>query len=339
MKRLIIGPGSMIIYSFIGALKYLKEFGHLEDLEEISCSSSGSMVGFFYILTKGDVDRMLSLSIDSPLVDLAKPEIKCLLDKFGLIDADRFEKYMSKVAQKLVGNDPTFKELFEMNPIKLHVPTYDLVTNKTIYMSVDTTPDMKVSHAVRRSIAIPIIMTPVNARYIDGSIAEFSPCTPFLGKCDVFEIRFRYAPKPKNRARTLFQYFYDVIMAFVSNRFEYMQFPRLDISIEDVEIFNFSMKLEQKLELYRIGYMQAYARLQGCNRNDPSSCSSDSKSLACSHECTHDQEPQSEDQHHLEVDVTGENFGSFESPSPKPQETNQSDLDTFSEISHSDWGQ
>ena len=138
MKRLIIGPGSMIIYSFIGALKYLKEFGKLDDLEEISCSSSGSMVGFFYILTKGDVDRMLSLSIDSPLEDLAKPEIKCLLEKFGLIDADRFEKYMSKVAKSMVGKDPTFKELYEINPIKLHIPTYDLVLNKTIYMSVDS---------------------------------------------------------------------------------------------------------------------------------------------------------------------------------------------------------
>lgn len=329
----------MIIYSFIGALKYLNDFGFLNDLEEISCSSSGSLVGFFYLITKGDVDKMLSLAVESPLENLAKPEIKCLLDKFGLIDADRFEKYMSLVCKKLVGNDPTFKELYEFNPIKLHIPTYDLVLSKTIYMSVDTTPDMKVSHAVRRSIAVPIIMTPVNARYIDGSVAEFSPCTPFLGKCDVFEIRFRYAPKPRNRAKTLFQYFYDVVMAFVSNRFEYMQFPRLDISIDNVEIFNFSMTLDQKFELYRIGYTQAYARLQGHNHNDLVSCSQDSKSLACSHECTHDQEPQSEDQHHLEANETGENYSNLESPSPKPLETCQSNLDTVSEISHSDWGQ
>lgn len=336
MKYLIIGPGSMIIFSFIGALKYLKESSFLDDLEEISCSSSGSMVGFFYILIKGDVDRMLSLSLESPLVNLAKPEIKCLLEKFGLIDADRFEKYMSSVAQKLVGKDPTFKELFEMNPIKLHVPTYDLVTNKTIYMSVDTTPDMKVSHAVRRSIAVPIIMTPVNARYVDGSVAEFSPCTPFLGKCDVFEIRFRYSPKPKNRAKNLFHYLYDVIMAFVSNRYEYMQFPRLDIAIDNVEIFNFSMSVDQKLELYQIGYTQAYARLQGYNHNGLSSSASDSKSLVCSHECTHDQESQSEDQHHLEEGVSDE---ILESQSPMPQEMYQSSSDTFSEISHSDWGQ
>ncbi len=339
MRRLIIGPGSMIIYAFIGAIKKLKESGQLEDLEEISCSSSGSIIGMFFLLTKGDVDEMLRISLDVPLSDLAKPEVKSLLDKYGLIDSDKFERYMSKLAKKITGgSDPTFKELYEWNPIKLHVPTYDLVTNKTVYMSVDTTPDMKVSKAVRRSISIPVIMSPDEYRYVDGSVAEFSPHVPFLGRTDVFEIRFRWFSKPKRRAKNLFAYLYDVVFAFLSNRVEYTEFPRLDIYTDDTfELFNFSMNTDQKLELYRSGYFQAGERLQVYSHSGRELLAEDSKNPAYSHECTHDPEGQSEVQHPHQGGDSDE--CSHGTQSSEPLEMCQSNVGTFSEISHSDWGQ
>lgn len=329
----------MIIYAFIGALKKLKENGQLEDLEAISCSSSGSIIGMFYILTKGDVDEMLRLSLDVPLSDIAKPEVKSLLDKYGLIDSDKFERYMSRLSKKITGGlDPTFKELYEWNPIKLYVPTYDLVTNKTLYMSVDTTPDLRVSKAVRRSISIPVIMSPDEYRYVDGSVAEFSPHVPFLGKTDVFEVRFRWVPRPKKRAKNLFAYLYDVVFAFLSNRVEFTEFPRLDVYTEDTfEMFNFSMSTDQKLELYRSGYFQACERLQVYSHNDRDSFSSGSKSPVCSHECIHDPEGQSEVQHPRQDDDSVEI--PLDTQSSEPRERCQQYEDTVSEISHSDWGQ
>ena len=332
----------MIIYAFIGTLKKFKESGQLEDLKEISCSSSGSIVGMFYVLTKGNVDDMLKHSLEVPLSEIAKPDVKSLLDKYGLIDSERFEKCISKVAKEITGGtDPTFKELYDMNPIKLHIPTYDLVTNKTVYMSLDTTPNLKVSKAVRRSISIPVIMSPDDYRYIDGSVAEFSPHVPFLGCTDVFEIRYRSKPKPKKRAKNLFGYLYDVVSAFLLNRIEYTGFPRFDVyADENFEMFNFSMSIDQKLELYRSGYFQVCERLPVLNRNDHASSEECSKNPSCSHECTHDLEDQSEDQHHLEDGDSGENQETLhESQSSAPLEKCQSNLDTFSEISHSDWGQ
>ena len=338
MKHLIIGPGSMIIYAFIGALKYLKDVGRLDDLHEISCSSAGSMVGFFYVFSKGDVDKLLQIALDAPLVDIAKPDIKSLLTKFGLIDADRFEKYIVKAVG---GVNPTFKELYEMNPIKLHIPTYDIVMNKTIYMSVDTTPDMKVAHAVRRSIAVPIIMTPVAARYIDGSVAEYSPFAPFLGKMDVFEIRFTWEVAPNKTPRTFFQFLYSVVMALISTRDVYLDFPRLDISTSrEFELFNFSMSSDQKLQLYKSGYYQAKQQsersLAYCHKNRDS-YSEDPKSPAskCS-QCTHDPEPRSEDPHHLEVCETEQTTNPYESSSQVPPESNQSSPGTAQETLHSD---
>ena len=171
-------------------------------------------------------------------------------------------------------------------------------------------------------------------------MAEFSPHVPFLGKTDVFEIRYRSKPKPKKRAKNLFVYLYDVISSFLLNRVEYMEFPRFDVyADENFEMFNFSMTLDQKLELYRSGYFQACERGPVSSRNDHASSEADSKTPSCSHECIHDQADQSEDQHRLEDDDSGGKEDLLESQSSVPQEKNQSDLDTFSEISHSDWGQ
>lgn len=325
MKRLIIGPGSMIIYAFIGVMKYLQDENLIDDLEEISCSSAGALVGFMYVLVKGDVAKMLQISLDAPLDTIAKPDIKSLLTKFGLIDADRFEKYMVKIAGTV-----TFKELYEMNPIKLHIPTCDVMSNKTIYMSVDTTPDMKVAHAVRRSMAVPVIMTPVSRRYVDGSVKEFSPFAPFLGKSDVLEIRYRcenaYHSKPLN----FFQFLYSVVFTFISNRQEYLDFPRIDVySDPDFQIFNFSMSLDQKLQLYTDGYHQAKKSLPACYRKSRDSYLEDPKSPASTHlQYTHDPELPPIDQHHPVDDETEETTDHPELSSPVPLESYQSSLDT-----------
>jgi predicted acylesterase/phospholipase RssA len=325
----------MIIYAFIGAIKYLRDSGNLDDVVEISCSSAGAMIGFFYVFSKGDVDHLLQIALDAPLIDLAKPDIKSLLTKFGLIDADRFEKFMVKAIR---GANPTFKELYDMNPIKLHIPTYDIVMNKTIYMSVDTTPDMKVAHAVRRSIAIPIIMTPVLSRYIDGSVAEYSPHVPFLGKTDVFEIRFTWDVSPGKRPKTFFQFLYSVITSLLSTRHEYLEFPRLDIcTSREYELFNFSMDRDQKLQLYKSGYYQAKQQsersLAYCH-SSRDSYSADPKSPACLPQpCKCDPEPQSEDQHHLGVCVTEQTTDPYESSSPVLEEMHQSSPGTSQETS------
>lgn len=337
MKHLIIGPGSMIIYAFIGAIKYLRDTGQLVDLQEISCSSAGSLIGLFYVWTKGDVDKLLQIALNAPLIDLAKPDIKSLFTKFGLIDADRFEKYFVKV---IGGRDLTFKELYDMNPIKLHIPTYDIVMNKTIYMSVDTTPDMKVAHAVRRSIAVPIIMTPVLSRYIDGSTTERNPYAPFIGKTDVFEIRYMWDVSPNKTPRTFFQYLYSVVKTLISTRDAYFDFPRLDIVVSrEFELFNFSMNSDQKLQLYKSGYYQAKQQsersLVYCHNNHDS-YSEDPKSPALRYQmCTHDQEPQSEDPHHLEVCATEQTTDPYESSSPILEEMHQSSPDTVLETSYS----
>lgn len=245
IRHLIIGCGGTIIFSFLGVLKKL---GPLDTLEAISCSSTGSIIGLFYVFTKGDVDRMLHMALEAPLDKLAHIDVKVFLSKFGLINTRNFERYIDSLCSL------TFKELYEYNPIKLHIATYNLMTDKTIYMSVDTTPDMKVSHAVRRSISVPLVMMPCfvpgeGSVFVDGSFAEVSPYQVFLGKTDVLEIRYMASPKPKKMPRTLVEYVYSIVFSFLTCRVEYNDFPRIDVE-SDVNVLDFSLSTEKKMELY-----------------------------------------------------------------------------------------
>lgn len=255
-----------MIYLFIGAMKCLYDKELLTDVQEISASSCGSLIGYFYILFNGDMNKVTQVAVETSLKSAAKPDLKTFINKFGFIDASKIEKIIIKTA----GCDPTFKELYEMNPIKLHIPTFDLMSNRTIYMSVDTTPDMKVSRAIRKSISVPVVFTPCREDghlYLDGSTIEANPFAPFLGKTDVFELRWKRKLYEKQIPKSVFEYVKMLIFSFFdsSNRMsEYMQFDKIELySDHDDQSYNFaSITDDMKMKIFHEGYSQMLSRLK-----------------------------------------------------------------------------
>lgn len=260
MKHLIIGSGAMMIYMFLGAMKNLSEKGCFDDLTEISCASCGSLIGFFFVLFSGDMDIVCRLAFESSLGSAAKPNVKNFIHKFGFIDASKIEEI---VVSSTGGKDPTFKELYDLNPIKLHIPAYDLLTGRTIYMSVDTTPHLKVTRAIRRSISVPFMFSPCiedGCVYLDGSTAETSPYSPFIGKNDVFELRWRRNPiepkVPKNVTQFIKLFVYSISESMRTYA-QYTDFDRVDlVSSNDSLAYDFNMSCENKILLFNEGYSQ-----------------------------------------------------------------------------------
>jgi len=249
MKHLIIGSGAMIAFKMIGILKYLKDFGHLDNLEEISTSSSGSIIASLYILNNGDIDKVVDIFVKTDIKKYTKINIKNFLKNYGFIDTGRILDLLDSVGLK----DITFRELYYKNPIKLHIAVYDFLCDKTFYNSVDTTPDLDVSTSILRSISVPFLFCPMESRYLDGSTTEFSPSVPFIGKNDVFELRAEYVVKDTKPPNTLIQYLYIILSCLLSNRLRFDFFPRINV-LMDFNIFDFSMSSEKKLELYSNGY-------------------------------------------------------------------------------------
>ena len=96
MKYLVIGPGAMAFFVYLGVISSMKNENMFDDLEEISGASAGSLLAFLFIATKGDLAKILDYSINVPVKQIMKPNIKSLLKNYGLVPSDKLRKIFSE---------------------------------------------------------------------------------------------------------------------------------------------------------------------------------------------------------------------------------------------------
>lgn len=241
----------MGFFMYLGVLSKLKKEGHFADLESISGASAGALLGFLFCVTKGDMTRILDFALSVPVKSIMKPQIKTLTTHYGLVSHERIRKVLVNFLQR---DDITFKELYEHFPLKLYVSSYCVDYMKTMYFSVDTTPNMSVLDAVCASISIPFLFSSVkigDANYIDGGSAESVPGAPFLGReSDVLCIRFEWVPFTK--IKDLKTYAISILYSTMNLRAHY-EYPCIELSAGE-EVFDFSASSESKLRMFLKGY-------------------------------------------------------------------------------------
>jgi predicted acylesterase/phospholipase RssA len=258
IRRLVIGPGAMAYFSFLGALSALKDKGALNELEAISGSSAGAILGFVYILAKGDTKRVFDFSLKVPVKNLMKPNIKTLLKSFGLVSTKKLYNYFQQTVGEFISgrDDITFKELYDHWAIKLYIPSCCLNLYTTHYFSVDHSPDMSVLHALCMTIAVPFLIESVeynNLRYIDGSVLETTPCSPFIGQEDVHVICVGDWSL-ETSVPDLKTYAIGIINSAMGLRHKYPQFPCNYVNVPADIMFDFGSSIDSKVKLFTAGY-------------------------------------------------------------------------------------
>ena len=261
MKNLVVGPGAMGFFLFLGFLSRLKKDGHLDDLEAFSGASAGALLGFMYCVTKGDLTKILDISLEVPLKNVMKLNIKCLLKDYGLVSFTKFRKVLADVCRRfLEKDDVTFIELFDFFPVKLHISSYCVDFMKTVYFSADTTPSMSVLDAVCASVAVPFLFSSMKLsdgyNYIDGGAAETTPGAPFLGQNNVLAIKL--GSTRAWEVRDLKTYAISILYSTMKMRHVY-DFPTLDLDSSDVDVYDFSASNEAKLRMFLKGWSQTFS--------------------------------------------------------------------------------
>lgn len=259
VKYLAIGPGAMGLFGFIGILTRLKQLGQLDDLEEISGASAGALVAFVFALSKGDTTKGLDFALSSPIGQGMKPNIKSLLNQYGLASGSKLRKLITAGVQQFMGKDDcTFQELWEWHPIKVHVSSYCVDSEKTVYFSVDSTPTMSVVDAIRASISVPFLIPPLKLNndwnYIDGGVSEQVPGAPFLGKNreEVLMLMMEWGLMPP--IKDIKSYAMVILMSQMRLRATY-DFPKIVLNPKE-NVFDFGMSQEAKLKLFITGFSQ-----------------------------------------------------------------------------------
>lgn len=257
MKYLAIGPGAMGFFVFMGALYKLQETGKLDDLEEISGSSAGSLLGFLYILTNRDLIKTFDFALDAPIKQAMKPNIKTLFKDYGLVPVSRIRKVLSECCFKFTNKiDITFQELYELCPIKLHIAAFCVDLKRTDYFSVVKTPQVSVLDAVCMSVAVPFLFSASKFNdwhYVDGGTAEALPCAPFIGYPpeDILAIQLEFSTKKKD-IKDLKTYGLEVMYAIFHMRSTY-DVPILNLNLGDMDMFDFGMESESKIRMFMAG--------------------------------------------------------------------------------------
>lgn len=181
INTLCISGGGIKGICVLGCIKNLIKNNviSLNNIKNYYCCSIGSILSFLFIVglsTKNICYIWKKLNLE-------KYKLKFDFDKFvknkGIDDATNIMIILQTVLYKKTNKyDITFMELYKLYDIKLNIVVTNITLLKEELLSYDTTPNMSVMIAIRMSISLPIIFSPVlykNNYYIDGGVINNFP--------------------------------------------------------------------------------------------------------------------------------------------------------------------
>jgi predicted acylesterase/phospholipase RssA len=181
IHNLIISGGSTKTVAVVGCLKYLEEFGMLSGIVNYIGTSAGSILCLFLILGYKITEILEFLKKSLHLLNLDFDELLnfTVLDTFGLDSGANIERFVSGVVQQKLGRgDITFLELAKLSGKNFVVGVSNVTRQCQEYLDVDTAPHLSVIKAIRMSVSLPFIFTPVHHNgnlYVDGAVYESLP--------------------------------------------------------------------------------------------------------------------------------------------------------------------
>lgn len=184
-RKLVLAGGGLRGLAYVGAINALRKLGILDGIEEVVGCSIGSVFGLLIILDYSDVelhDFLLHFHYDQ-LKDL---DFFKIMTEWGVESGSKIENFLIQLIKNKTGLDnPTFLELYKRVGLSLTVNAVALDDFNLYYFGVKESPDMKVVKAIRASISVPGLFTPVrydNHLFVDGGLLNNFPIDYFKDK-------------------------------------------------------------------------------------------------------------------------------------------------------------
>jgi NTE family protein len=257
---LCLSSGGIHGLSYIGSLDYLVEekIIYLNKIKNYVGTSIGSIILFFIIInyTIKEINQlMINLNFNKLESEI---KIENILLNNGVNDGSKIIillKFFLK--KKLNIDDITFKELYtKYNKNFIIIGTNYTKGEEAIFNHINT-PDMSIITAIRISISIPIIFTPVlydNEYYIDGALTNRFP----INHCNQETTISINIPYPKTfKIDNIIDILVNSvkIMAKTScckNEYEFCD-NIINIFCDEINPFDLNVTLETKIKLINIG--------------------------------------------------------------------------------------
>lgn len=265
LENLVFSSGGIYGISFMGVYSFLIKHNVIPN---IKCYSGCSAGAIFALLAN------LNLSIEEMeeiinTLDYEKYNDINFLDintSLGFESGKKIMGFIEDIIKNKIGNPAiTFNDLFLQTGKKLFINAVCLTDNKIEYFSKDTHPDMEIRIALRMSISIPFIFTPVTYEgklYVDGGILEYIP-NIFPSNSLVIKIEHicTTAQSAQTAQLNLKDYCLKLYLCLFNNLHMrshiYTPTDVIDIKILDMDLLTFSITPRLKKRLYKYGYRAA----------------------------------------------------------------------------------
>ena len=176
-KKLVLNGGGVKGIGHVGALAALFDLNILQNIDTFAGTSVGAMILVFYLIGWNPTELFEFIrSFDA--MTLRNMSI-LNIHLFGLDTCDKIEQLIDRLISKK-GFKPniTLKDFYDIIKKKIIITTVCVNTKEICYLSYETHPTLALNMAIRMSLAIPFLFTPVKYNghlYIDGGSCDNYP--------------------------------------------------------------------------------------------------------------------------------------------------------------------
>ena len=180
LDTLVLAGGGYKGLSYVGVIRALDELGWLTRFRRlIGCSIGGVIL---FLLAIGYTHHeLVDFVYHFDYADVNDFKIWRMPVEYGFDSGNRITQMLRlMMKRKLDRVDLTFRELMDITGFHLTVNAVCLNTHSVTYFNPDLTPEMSVPLAVRMSMSLPILFTPVAFQeqwYVDGGLLQNFPVT------------------------------------------------------------------------------------------------------------------------------------------------------------------
>lgn len=273
-KNLVFGGGGLRCLSYIGVLRSLEEQNLISQFENFAGASAGAIFATMISIGYTHSD-LLDFVINFEYEFVKDIQILGVPENFGLDTGQKIDRFLQLMIRRKTGKtDLTFQEHHELTKKRLYINAVCLDDYSLHYFSVDTHPAMPIHVALRMSISLPILISPVrweDKLFIDGGVLDNLPVALFrnepavtLAVCveRVTDKTAQRIDKFETYCFKVFNCIYDELVKLKRKEMCLEKFTVISIVTDGHTAFSFNIDRHHRKKLYRNGYRAASSVLK-----------------------------------------------------------------------------
>jgi len=267
-KVLLFSGGAIKGYSYLGVIKALNEKKLLENVHTIIGTSVGSIVALLLSLELKytEIEELFNSCNPENFKSFTVTQIFNLYKTYGLESGEKINNYIKGLLESVLNNPfATFEDLYFKNKKKIMITGTCINKKKLEIFSYETTPKMPLYLAIRISISIPIIFSPVRYNgklYIDGGVLENYPLSVIPSNIESKYILGICIKNDGLSSDTFYNYILNIFVCienYIYNRSEnemkkIANENTINLYINEMSFLKFKLNSEEKEKLFNIGY-------------------------------------------------------------------------------------